>query len=134
MTCLALILSAAKVSNAAILDLIDEPTDTPTSTNPRFMSGSSNIRHLLRLCRLYCRGGYGVHDVVDGTAARKVVAGTGKSLKNGEARRAAQTLGDLVADVARLQIWEDEHVRAPGYRASLRLERCHLWNEGGIQL
>ena len=55
-------------------------------------------------------------------------------MKDGEARRAAQTLGDLVADVARLQVREYEHVRAPGDGAALRLERRHLRNEGGVQL
>ena len=49
---------------------------------------------------LHGGGGDGVDDVFDGAAAREVVAGAGESLKDGEARRAAQTLGDLVADVA----------------------------------
>ena len=78
--------------------------------------------------------GDGVHDVHHRAAARKVVAGAGQALEDGEARRAAEALGDLVADVAGLQVGKDEDVRASRNRAPLRLDRGDGGDERGVEL
>ena len=59
-------------------------------------------------------GGGHCHEVdyiICAAAPRKVVHGTGQSLENGaDGLHATQSLGNLVADISRLEIGEDEHV------------------------
>src|SRR5215210_1645636 len=63
--------------------------------------------------RLHGRDGDGVHDVFGLAAAREVVGGAVEPLKYGaDGGRAREPFGELVRDVARLQVREDEHVRA----------------------
>src|SRR5262249_54343619 len=56
-----------------------------------------------------------VHDIVRFAAARKVHEGTRQALhQRTERGRAGKTLAQLVGNVARVEVREDEHVRAAG--------------------
>ena len=85
--------------------------------------------------RLDRSDGDDVHDILNGAAAGQVVDRLGKTLDDrADGLRVAQTLHQLVADVARLQIREDQHVRLAGNRAARALQFADGGNERGIRL
>ncbi len=72
-------------------------------------------RALTRLAALREHDGRGRDDVLDARAAREIAHRSRESLQDrADGGRAAEVLGQLVGDVAGVEVREDEHVRAPG--------------------
>ena len=85
--------------------------------------------------RLRRGDGHGGDDVVHGAAAGEVVARLGDALQNGAVGlRARQALHQLVADVARFQTREHQHVGLAGHGAAGRLELADAFDDGRVQL
>mmetsp|Transcript_75607 Transcript_75607/g.214191 ORF Transcript_75607/g.214191 Transcript_75607/m.214191 type:complete len:381 (+) Transcript_75607:87-1229(+) len=90
---------------------------------------------LARLDGLQRRDHHGALDVLGAAAAREVVARPAEPLQDGAHRLGAcQALGQLVADVARLQAGEHEHVGAAGHRGAWRLRLPDARHDRGVQL
>src|SRR5688572_30433479 len=82
----------------------------------RGLRTSSLLQRSSRLLRLRPgkRDHDGCDDVVDARAAREIAQGARESLQHGADRlRAPEMLRQLVRDVARTEIGENEHVRTP---------------------
>ena len=93
--------------------------------------------HLVLLAglRLNGRDRDGVDDVVGLAAAREIVRGFGQPLENRpDGGRAGQPFGQLVADVSRIDVGEDQDVRASGDGGALRLRFADGRHEGGVEL
>ena len=87
------------------------------------------------LLRLDARDGHDAVDVVGGATTRKVVHGSGYSLRHRTVRlRLREALHQLVADVARIEVGEHEHVGLAGNRRARRLRRTHLGDDRGVEL
>src|SRR5919197_151319 len=86
---------------------------TPTITTP-LLSFFRVKRIALPFPRLKNGDRRSVHNIIDARAARQVRDRLRQSLQNRTERRpAAEPLHQLVADVGRIQIGEDQHIRPP---------------------
>ena len=75
-----------------------------------------------------------MNNIFHRAAAGQVVAGLIKPLKNSEAVSLADALRNFVADVARLQVRENQDISFPCDRASLGLTCSDFGNERCIEL
>ena len=88
-----------------------------------------------RLLRLASSDGNHVVDVVNAAAAAEVVYGARNTLKDGaDGRCSAETLHELVADVADFEARGDEYVGMSCDSAAGSLLLAYAWNEGGVGL
>ena len=86
---------------------------------------------------LYHCGGDNGHlvDLVSVAATGQIIDGRGQALQDGAVGlEAAQALGDLVADVAGLDVGEDEGVGVAGHGRAGELQLAHFGSHGGIEL
>ncbi len=90
---------------------------------------------MLSRLRLHGGDGDGVNDVLGLAAARKVVGGLVQALQDrADGGRAGEAFGQLVGDVAGLQVWEDEDVGAARDRGAGRLRLADRGDERGVGL
>ena len=86
--------------------------------SPRKMWGGAE-RALIR-SNLGETNGAGGHNVIDARSSRQVRDRFRKALQKWAQRRGArQVLGQFVGDVARVEVWENQHVRSPRHRTAV---------------
>ena len=75
-----------------------------------------------------------MNNIIGRAAAGKIIAGFVKALENSEAVCLPDALSNLVANIARLEIRENQDVGPPRDRAALGLARSDFRDERGIEL
>ena len=105
------------VRDGDLKDLLQDgrPGEGPNDQANRFVLIEQSFGHMLLLCSLSKGDGAGYDDILNGAASGKVADRFGEPLKNRAVRFCArQALNKLIADVARLEIGEDQGVRLSG--------------------
>src|SRR3954464_16083802 len=100
-----------------------------SSSSPLTRCTGAHLRAVLRL-----HDGHGDHavDVVRVATARQIVGGPSEALKDrADGPRSSKPLGDLVADIAGLEVREHEYVRSAGDLGFGHFPKSDRWNERG---